>query len=130
MTPCIEAMTDAGVARKYYAYKHVTKWTDKPIARYAVCYTPSSKSWEVREGEWPEFKCENKEVFDLEKDGQRYQFVLVEVELIDDVRREERYATWEWFYKSDLLFYFGRNKKFNAETQFLLGSVLGSSLDG
>jgi hypothetical protein len=123
--PSVDEMTDAEVVGKFYAYKHVPRGSSREYPMYALCYTPSSESWEVRAGEPPEFKCVKRQTFKFGK----AELELVEVELADDVRREDKYTSWKWFSKSDLLFYFGRGEKFEYETRSLLGPVLESSLD-
>ncbi len=125
--PSVDEVTDAEVVGKFYAYKRVPRGSSRLYPMYALCYTPSSESWEVRAGDSPEFNCVKRQTFKFETYKQQYELTLIEVELADDVRREDRYTSWKWFSKSDLLFYFERSKKFNAETRFLLGSVFEKS---
>jgi hypothetical protein len=125
----LKTRTDTQALRKYFAFKHVTCWTAKPFARYAVCFSQSSESWAVCTGEPREFTCLGKEVFKCEKDGEWYQFVLAELDFAEVTRCEERYISWKWYGKSDPLSYFELKRKFNAEKRLLLGSVLESSCD-
>ena len=116
-------MTSVQPSRKFYAYMHVPRGSSRLYPLYALCFSPSSESWEVRAGNAPEFDCVKKESFAIGKD----ELTMVEVELMDDVRREDKYTAWKWYCKSDLLHYFEREMKFNAETRMLLGHVLSTA---
>ncbi len=96
----MKTMTDTQAVRKSYAFKHVMRWTAEPFASYAVCFSPSSESWEVRAGEPQEFTCVGKEVFTCGKDGEWYQFVRVELDIAEVTRCEERCTSWKWYGKS------------------------------